>query len=425
VITCTVKLRLIKPADPSVSWDDYGARLRELSSIAHRVLNRTIAMLAVRDDAPGVDLPADWRSSGGKVDSYNCAKVALATTNAERVSERRCARCKGSGVEPDVAGTAKRKRAKVERAPGDRCAKCDGAKVTRIGSAVEDVPSAIVAGWARVADRRHGTDRADHLRGDKSLASWRRPAAIAIVAATHPNWSIRRDGQNHVLTFPVATDGRRVTEATFVVSIDGKGRARANGREHMRRLISGTAKLGDLKILAPRDGQKKWLAVASYSYAPAPVEVTAGVASVVRWTERGPALIDGKRARVLHGADDIRRQRAKFSARKASRSAHQRDIAPGARGHGRHRALQHYHAPEEAEARWVRTVVQQVAAKAVARALSSGASRVELDEQSFPEGTLPPAQLREAFAWAQRKAGIEPADKSLTAASAAEEGASQ
>ncbi len=85
-LTAAVKMRMVKPVDGD--WDAAGSRLRELASIAHRVLNRTVAMLAVRDDAPGFEAPREWRSSGGKVQAYNCAAVAIEAVNRDRLTIR-------------------------------------------------------------------------------------------------------------------------------------------------------------------------------------------------------------------------------------------------------------------------------------------------------------------------------------------------
>ncbi len=412
-LTAAVKMRMVKPVDGD--WDAAGSRLRELASIAHRVLNRTVAMLAVRDDAPGFEAPREWRSSGGKVQAYNCAAVAIEAVNRDRLTIRPCKRCDGTGVEPETVGTAKRNRAVVSRAPGEKCAKCDGAKVITGGAAVDSIPSAIHGGWARVADRKYATDRGDLLKGSKSLPSWRRGAPIAI-RSSDEIWTLRHDGRNYVLSFPAF--GGRNGRLEFVVNPD-----RGGAHEHARRLILASSKRGDLKIVPPRDGKRGWVAVMSYSWDQEPT-LAAGSSSpiVLRWTKLGAVVMVGAKARVIHGAEDVRRQRAKFSARKSSRSKHQRDIAPGARGHGRARVLEHYHAPDDAESRWVGSICQEVAAKAVKRAQAVGARWVDIDEDSFPDGTIPPARLRECLKWALKRAGLEPKD--LPAAKATGKGTS-
>lgn len=413
-LTATVKMRMIRPVDGD--WNAAGGRLRELASIAHRVLNRTVAMLAVRDDAPGFDAPREWRSSGGKVQPYNCTAVAIEAVNRDRLMLRTCKRCKGTGVEPVDAGTAKRKRAGVVRAPGEPCAKCDGAKVIAGGESVDSIPSAIHGGWARVADRKYASDRVELLNGSKSLPSWRRGAPIAITSSGEV-WTLRHDGCGYVLSFPAF--GGRDGRLEFVVSPD-----RGGAHEHARRLVLASSKRGDLKIVPPRDGKRGWVAVMSYSWEQEPIAAGSTNAIVLRWTKLGAVVMVGAKARVVHGAEDVRRQRAKFSARKSSRSKHQRDLAPGARGHGRARALEHYHAPEDAETRWVGSICQEVAAKAVRRALAVGARGVDIDEDSFPAGTIPPARLRECLKWALKRAGIEPATKDLTGSQGPEEGTS-
>lgn len=413
-LTAAVKMRMVKPVDGD--WDAAGERLRDLASIAHRVLNRTVAMLAIRDDAPGFEAPREWRSSGGKVQAYNCAAVAIEAVNADRRNVGPCKRCNGTGIEPEVAGTARRKRAAIERQPGESCAKCDGKKVIARASAVESIPSAIHGGWARVADRKYASDRGELLKGSKSLPSWRRGAPIAVTSSGEA-WTLRHDGRDYVLSFPAF--GGRDGRLEFFVNPD-----RGGAHEHARRLVLPSSKRGDLKIMPPRDGKRGWVAVMSYSWEREAADVGSKEPLVLRWTKLGAVVMVGARSRVLHGAEDVRRQRAKFSARKSSRSKHQRDIAAGARGHGRDRVLEHYHAPEDAEARWVGSICQEVAAKAVKRALDVGARGVDIDAASFPEGTIPPARLRECLTWALTRAGLEPATKDLTAAQATEEGAS-
>ncbi len=411
-LTAAVKMRMVKPVDGD--WDAAGSRLRELASIAHRVLNRTVAMLAVRDDAPGFEAPREWRSSGGKVQAYNCAAVAIEAVNRDRLTIRTCKRCDGTGVEPETVGTAKRNRAVVSRAPGEKCAKCDGAKVITGGAAVDSIPSAIHGGWARVADRKYATDRGDLLKGSKSLPSWRRGAPIAIKSSDE-TWTLRHDGRNFVLSFPAF--GGRNGRLEFVVNPD-----RGGAHEHARRLVLASSKRGDLKIMPPRDGKRGWVAVMSYSWEQDAAPAGNADPLVLRWTKLGAVVMVGARVRVLHGAEDVRRQRAKLSARKSSRSRHQRDIAPGARGHGRARVLEHYHAPDDAESRWVGSICQEVAAKAVKRAQAVGARWVDIDEDSFPDGTIPPARLRECLKWALKRAGLEPKD--LPAAKATGKGTS-
>lgn len=421
-ISRTVKLRLLRPLDPH-TWDDVGPQLRALAYAAHRILNRSMTSLSVAAEHPEL-VPSSWKSRTGKISGYQMTARAIEAVNEERVKTRVCVWCAGAKTEPvgaplDKKGKpVKRSKRQLERAPGEACSRCDGSGGTKIGACV-DVPSAVHAGWARVAEQRHGNDRRDVLAGRRAVSSFRSPAPIAITSSGEV-FGVRHDGKGYVLEAPIYPGGA-VGRVAFALGVDGRG-----AHAQMRDLIGG-AKVGDCKILAPKDGKKKWLVTISYS-------VTRGLAPAksvpiitVRVSRHGVEVaVPGGRSRTLLGAETIRCHRAKFSARRSSRSKHQRDISPGARGHGRARALEHYHAVDDAEQRWVRSNCQEIAAKAIATATKLGASWVEVDEESV-RGLLPPAALREALLWALKKSGFAEPAKDLTAEASAnaEEGASE
>lgn len=361
-MVCGVKCRIVKPIDKS--WDDVGPRLRELSWIAHRALNGTMARLALASECPDM-VPDSWRSKrnensekrpGGKPSAYQMTKVAIEQANAHR-----------------KAGP------------------------------VEDIPSAIQAGWQRLADRRYKADRRDVLLGAKSLPSFRSPAPIAITSSGEA-WTLRHDGRGYVLSIPLWPGGAE-GRVDFALGPDGRG-----AHEHMRRMVGGAAKLGDAKVLAPKNGKKGWITVLTYSWereiptprSGPPIILRAIGADIVVCSPLG-------KPGVVYGGGAIRHKRQAFSARRSSRSKHQRDIGGGARGHGEARALQHYHAVDDAEQRWLRSICQEIAAKAVRRADRIGASWIMLDEESV-RPVLPPATLRSALEWALHKSGyVEPA----------------
>jgi hypothetical protein len=355
--TVAVKVRLARPL--SCSWNEVGSRLRELSWLAHHVLNGTITRLVLSDAHPDM-APKEWRSTerphaaknkGGKLGAYPMAKMAIERANTVRKE------------------------------------------------AVEDIPSAIQNGWARTAERRHKTDRRDVAVGAKAVASFRSPAPICITSSGDA-WTVGHDGTGYWVDVPLHSGGAS-TRTRFALAPDGRG-----AHEHMRRIVSPSSKLGDMKILAPKgQSKKKWVAVLSYSYeADDPTPGAAGVATLTLDQSSNVVVVCGKRVRKLFEGSSVARQRGMFAARRASRSRHQRDIGAGARGHGRARALEHYHAVDDAEGRWMRSICQEIAAKASREAMHRGASWVVADEAVGR--LLPPAMLRDALDWALTRAGL-------------------
>jgi len=416
-ITASVKVRIVKPLDRD--WDAVGPRLRELAWLGHRVLNGTMTRLAMSAELPD-QVPDQWKSKrnensekrpGGKLSPYQMAACAIDQANNERVKTRVCAWCAGSGLEPSTTPLDKRGReikttkAQLtrERSAGQVCSRCDGVREYKIGEAVE-VPSAIQNGWQRMAERRHTSDRADVLRGAKSIASYRSPAPIAIVSSGEP-FKLRRDERGYALEIPLYAGGA-AGRVPFAIVPDGR-----NAQAYMRRMLEADSKLGDLKIIS---AGKKWIAVIAYSWERSVPEPRSGPDALIRVGAGGSVeFVMPKVLKRLYEGMSITRKRAQFSARRSSRSKHQRDIASGARGHGRARALEHYHAVDDAERRWVKSLCQQIAAKAVCHASRQGARWVRLDE-SFT--LLPPATLRECLSWALRKAEfVEPANQDLSA----------
>jgi hypothetical protein len=395
----TVTLRIVKPLDDT--WDVVGPRLRELSWIAHRVLNKTIARLALageyRDDAP-----AEWRSRTGNPYEYPMCKVAIDDVNSERVKVRRCAWCGGTGVEPadpvDAKGKPKKRGKKQpERAPGEACSRCENGpnRERTIGEPVE-VPTPIVSGWSRFAATRYKTDIQDMLRGKKSLAAFRSPAPI-VVTSSGDAFIVGHDGKGYYVGVPLF-DTRKLTR--FAVAPNGP-----RGYGQLKELMDPAAKVGDLKLLGPKQGKKGWRVAVSYTVEIAEAK-SGGPPLMLTVTPRGIAVVGEQltKPRVCYGVESIAFQRRKFSARRKSRSRHQRDIGKGARGHGKARALQHYHAVDDAEQRWTRSICQEISSKAAATCVQRGAKWCAIDGSLA--NLLPPAALRSALDWALAKQGL-------------------
>lgn len=389
----TVKLRLHKPLAPH-SWADVGPRLSELASISHRVLNLTMTSLAMAAEYPD-QVPAEWRSKTGKPSAYQMAASNLDKVNAERSKVRTCKWCAGTKTEP-AEPPGKRTKRQPERAPGDACSRCDGLGTTKLQEV--GIPSAVQSGMQRLAERRHANDRVGVLRGDRTLSSFRSPAPIPITSSGAV-FSVGRGAEGYWVELPL---GGQVGRVRFAVAPDGPV---AWG--HMRALLAEGTKLGDAKIVARRGEKRGWVVIISYSVEVAEPSQVLGPAALITVTRLGVVIqVPGSTARTLYHVDSIRRSRAQFARRRASRSRHQRDLSPGARGHGRARALEHYHAVDDAEGRWLATLCQQVAAGAVKHVVHRRASWVTVDP--ILGELLPMAQLRSALDWALSKAGIAP-----------------
>lgn len=374
-LTLAVKVRILKPVDGN--WEEHGKRLRELSWIASRVMNGTMTRLVLSAEHREL-VPAEWKSAerphaaknkGGKPGAYPMARDAMATANEHRKKP------------------------------------------------VDGIPATVQLGWARAVERRHRIDYRDVLRGEKSVASYRSPAPIC-VASGQGAFTVRHGGRGYVLGIPLHSGGA-AGRVDFVVAPDGRG-----AHEHMRRIVGGEATIGDLRILAPRDGRRGWVAMISYSYdALEPAPRLDGPTLILRLASNGgiELAIPGRATRALYDGATLRRQRAAFAWRRASRSRHQRDIGRGARGHGRDRALEHYRAVDDAEARWRKALTQEIAAKATKQALLRGACWVAVAESLA--SALPLAAMKEALEWALVRAGFVP-PKSLAEQSAAGEASS-
>lgn len=301
---------------------------------------------------------------------------------------------------PDAA---KNKGGKVGSYPMAR-ESLDVANAHRKGGAVEDVPPTIQLGWARTADRRFKNDRKEILRGNKSLSTWRSPAPI-VVTSGQAAWSLRHDGCGYVLGVPLYAGGASGSRE-FALAPDGK-----NAWAHLQRMVLDGAKLGDCKLLAPRANKKSWLVALSYSVDVAEPTPRAGEPAALKVLPDGTiaVCVAGRRPRKVYEGESIAHKRRMFAARRSSRSKHQRDIGAGARGHGRARALEHYHAVDDAEARWRKSICQEIAAKAAREADLRGCSWVDIDESIAK--VLPPAEMRGAVQWALQRAGFAPPAK--------------
>lgn len=365
-ITCSFKCRIVRPLD--ADWNEVGPRLRELSWIAHRVLNRTIASLAVAREHPGM-VPKAWKSK-------------------------------------ENPGAAKNKGGKVGAYPMAQEAICDANEHRR--EAVEDIPATIRLGWATLAQKRFGADVRSMLLGKKSLASFRSPAPI-VVASGQGAFSVRRDGAVYVLSTPLWSGGKKGCR-DLVIAPDGPG-----GFAHAARLVSSESKIGDLKLINPKGDGITWLAIISYSYPKPPVQ-TGGTVAVHRGIRAFATAVAVGECRTLLEGDGIRRQKDKLSARRRSVLRHRKDLSPGARGHGENRRRECERRVEDAEARWVLSTCQQVAAKVVAFALKHHAAEVVIEDYAKPYSDdrkteawvtrWPWAQLKGSIAWACKKNGL-------------------
>jgi len=419
-LTMSFKCKIGKPLNQS--WDVVSPRLRELCWLGHRVLNGVITRLALANAHPEL-VPVTWKSKlnpnsekrpGGKPQAYQMAVQAILEANQERVKVRTCVWCGGTGVEPTTAPTRANGKAiprtkaqeKHARAPGEVCTRCDGQKEYRTGDRIE-VPSPIQLGWARAAERRYLTDKVDIAMGKKALSTYRSPAPI-VFSSSSELFTIDKDPRGYCVTAPLYPGGRQGC-VTFALAPDGP-----NAFQHLRRLTEEPVKLGDLKIKA--DGTR-WLAIISYTWEKEIPAAQSGPHAVLTLTEDNTPvlLVADRKPKKLYEGSSLLHKRQRFAKRRASRSRHQRDIAPGARGHGRARTFEHYHKVDDAESRWLKSLCQEIAAKAAKEAALRGCRWVVVDEKIE---IIPLAKLKEAVKWALTKRGFqEPREFKKTSAS--------
>jgi IS605 OrfB family transposase len=377
----SVRVGLLKPLG-DVSWDIVGARLRDMKSSMHRLLNAGVRAAAIDDGGTASLMRASRKG----------VKAALAGERAYWLA-RSGKRFEGSNHDPEKAARMSE---------------------FTLPSVVEDTVAAKAA--------KSFADARKHMaRGDKSIPSFNRHAPI-FFREGHTSWSLRRDDRGqYELGLKLGTEMRGAL-TWFALSVDG-GSAFAN----LKRMVVGGegVKLGDAKVMwnerrrGPRGERRPgWEAALVYT-SPPPVRV-AGDASIV--VHRGMHQMltlasTGGQVWSVPG-DAYLAAKLGFAARRRKLSQHTRrgELGHGARGHGTARRYRALDSLGDAEARMIKTACQQAAARAVEFAVRECAGEILVEDyQTIQDDSevgrrfipkWPWAQLKAAVEWAARKAGL-------------------
>jgi transposase len=177
-----------------------------------------------------------------------------------------------------------------------------------------------------------------------------------------------------------------------------------------------TVKVGSCQIVRDVD-RKKWYAMLAFTTND-PAQTAKRDPGIVVALNRGrhnflfaASNVAGK-SRVLWPGEHILRTKQRTAAQRWERRRAQRIAGAGAKGHGKARRYREYEALGDYEARYVRTVCQQAAAALAAYAERLGAGRVLIEDFNTVQEdaryvpTWPWYQLKQAIAWACKKAGL-------------------
>lgn len=391
----TIRLEIIKPLDGD--WDAVGPAMRALRAPIHRVLNGTITDLEVEERAGRLG-----RKEDGKIPAQTrCYQLVrdLWFQEREEAAER-------------VAANARDKKKAVY--PGDE-------KI-----ATTQPSGMVILGLASAVFTRWQYWRAEKWKGKISLPSFKGGLPIYVASSNDSVSLTSRDG-SAILRVPLfgGGDDSRPTRVQFVVRPYG-----GSGFATLKRLLAEPDNVCDCRIVEEdgRDGKRKWFAFVSYKAYVKPV--TSGRTMALHRGVRTflTAAIarsdDGKEAYTVVLADggDIRAHKAGYDARRQSLGRHRRELGAGARGHGQARREEHITRLEDAEARWVRTKCQQIAASAVKLAIKRGVSKILIEDWSNPakDGApelgeyverivrrFPLAELKGCIEWAAKKNGLQ------------------
>lgn len=386
-ITSTVRLVVVKPLDGD--WDALGRTLRALRAPLHRVLNGTVCELEVKRSGPC------WAPTPGDIEKRRDACHPRTASY----------RLVGALWDQERAAAAQRVAAKKAYA-GDEVI-------------VETKPtSAVQLGVAGAAFARWGKFDKERWKGTTSLPSFRQHSPIYVAGQGVRLYD--EDG-SVVLELNLITGGRT---RLVVQACDGSGFAK------LRRLLDNTDGVGDVRLIEDDDrraGKRKWFAMAAFTEVrPEPragktMAVHRGIRSFLTCAiERSDPQRRDAFTTVLETGDDILRHKAAYAARRRSLGQQGRQLGAGAKGHGIDRRHERITRIEDAEARWVRTKCQEVAAHLLRIAERHGVGRILLEDWTNPakDGapelgsyveymvrSFPLAELRAAVEWSAQKRG--------------------
>ena len=388
--TATARLRIVKPADGE--WDALGRTLRALRAPLHRVLNATVRELEVERHSAPWWAPTDAdRAEGRRICHPRTASYRLVGQFWQREREDAAARiAKGKPYRGD-----------------DAIAEIEPSSAAQLGAA-----GAAYARWQKF--------RKDAWKGATSLPSFKGNSPIYVASSSKAVQLSARDG-DVILEVRLATGGKA---RMIVQACDGSGFAR------LRHLLDGTAKLGDVRLIEDDDrtlGKRQWFAFLAFTM-PVPERETGRTVAVHRGlrsfltiaiARSGETARDGH-SEILESGGDVLAHKAAYSARRRSLGRHKRELGAGAKGHGKARREEHITRLEGAEANWVKSKCQEVAAQLFRRMDRMGATHILLEDWGNPakDGapelgehveylvrSFPLAQLRETIEWGAKKRG--------------------
>ena len=383
-LVANVTVELAKPLN--ATWDEAGARLRDLRDVSHRLLNAAVSSVVI----------ANAKGEGG---------------------DKAAAQAARDGVKEQLVRERESARKAYDKKPTDTL---ERRAVLALPSVIEDFTAAKAKQAATDYLRKHA------WRGDKSLPSFKHGAPIFFRDGS-TSWRLRREDARSIVLALKLTPGRSdMTE--FAIGIDGGG-----AWAHVRRMLDGIAdgvaisgvKLGDCKVVY-LEKKRKWLAKLCYSWDAPPLPgldvnrlmaVHRGIRAFLTF-----ATSDGLLGVIGEGSDVVA-VKAQWAGRRAQLRGHKREIGKGAKGHGYKRRYATYRTLDDIERNWSKTYCQQRAAHVVRVALQRGCWTVVMEDYSAKEladevetgggdhvarmiRQFPFALLKTCVVWACAKAGI-------------------
>lgn len=379
IITQTVRFEIVKPLDGS--WDNLGALLRALRAPLHRVLNGMVTELEVAERL--------CQERGEKPVHPQTLAYRLARDLWRRERELAAERVAKKKIYPGDERIA-------ETSPG----------------------SSLVLGLAGAGYARWQKWRKDKWKGDSSLPSFTAPSPIYLTK--HGVRFFAKDGS--IVLSLALRDGRGTPRVEIIISPYGP-----SGHAMARKMLDAPTKIGDVRLVQEEhDGKRKWQALMAFTH-----EVEAPKGDGTMALHRGmntflTAAVARAGSReayttILETGADVLRHKAIYRARRRSLGQQSRQLGPGARGHGEDRRREHVTRFEDAEARWVRSKCQEVAAHAIGLAKRRGVGKILIERWTNPakDGapelgehveylvrSFPFAELRAMIEWAAKRAGI-------------------
>lgn len=378
ILIATARAEVVKPLD--TDWDTLGKQLRALMRPLHRVLNHALSELELMSAGKLLGLGGGHEQTL----SYQLTRDYWRLERQEAADRVSCG--KSYAGDDDIA------------------------TVAPASSVILGCAGAVYAKWQRYSKER--------WKGTMALPTFRRNQPIEIASSSDAVRLGIEDG-SLVLDVRMVADSPRTR---LVIRPYG-----GSGYSELRRVAANPEMLGSCKLLCD-DG--KWNVLLAVKRA---TKETSGkrtmalhrgvrtfLTAAVMGCDRRDAM-----TMVIADGGDIQAHKDAYSARRRSLGRHQRERGDGSRGHGKERRFEAINKLEGAEANWVKTRCQQVAARVVRIAEQRGVDKILIEDWGNPakDGSpelgeyvekivrqFPLAQLKGAIVWAAQNAGIEVAE---------------